>query len=187
MTTVSLLAAGSAGCWCSPRASGRITPTRHTLELGAIRLAWRDRRIRGAYLGYFGHMWELFAMWAWVGVASAASYAATLDPAAAVSLGKLTAFVAIALGGLACVVAGVAADRIGKAEVTILAMAASGTAAVLTALTFGGPVWITFGWSSSGGSPSSRIRRNSPRWSPTRRRRTLPAACSPSRPRSASR
>ncbi len=113
-------------------------------EPGAIRLAWTDRRIRDAYLGYFGHMWELFAMWAWVGVAATASYEATLDSASAVSLAKLTAFLAIGLGGLACVVAGVAADRIGKAEVTIIAMAASGTAALLTAATFGGPVWLTF-------------------------------------------
>jgi MFS family permease len=113
-------------------------------EPGAIRLAWTDRQVRGAYLGYFGHMWELFAMWAWVGTASAASYAATMDQAGAVSLGKLTAFLAIALGALTCVVAGIVADRIGKAEVTIIAMAASGLAALLTAATFGGPVWITF-------------------------------------------
>jgi MFS family permease len=113
-------------------------------EPGAIRLAWTDKAIRNAYLGYFGHMWELYSMWAWVGVAAAASYAASLGPAAAVSLGKLTAFLAVGLGGIACVVAGVAAGCIGKAEVTIIAMAASGTAALLTAATFGGPVWLTF-------------------------------------------
>jgi len=143
VTTVSLLAGGG-GLLVLAAGLGPHHAHAPHLELGAIRLAWQDRRIRGAYLGYFGHMWELFAMWAWVGVASAASYAATLDAPAAVSLGKLTAFVAIAAGALACIVAGVAADRIGKAEVTILAMAASGSAALLTAATFGGPVWITF-------------------------------------------
>lgn len=113
-------------------------------EPGAIRLAWTNKAIRSAYLGYFGHMWELFAMWAWVGAAAAASYGATLDQGPAISLGKLTAFIAIGLGAVACVVAGAVADRIGKAEVTIIAMAASGAAALLTALTFGGPVWLTF-------------------------------------------
>jgi MFS family permease len=111
---------------------------------GAIRLAWTEPRIRGAYLGYFGHMWELFAMWAWIGAASAASYSVTFGISEAESLGKLTAFLAIGLGAVACVVAGRAADRIGKAEVTIIAMMASGLAALLTAATFGGPVWLTF-------------------------------------------
>ncbi|MBU0584339.1 MAG: MFS transporter [Alphaproteobacteria bacterium] len=116
-----------------------------TFDPGAISLAWTDSRIRAAYLGYFGHMWELFAFWAWIGAASAVSYRASLDIAAAESLGKLTAFLTIALGALACVAAGRAADRMGKANVAIIAMAVSGTAAVLTAATFGGPVWLTFG------------------------------------------
>ena len=111
---------------------------------GAIRLAWTDRRIRRACIGYFGHMWELFAMWAWVGAAAAASYSVSMDADSAESLAKLTAFLAIATGAFACVFAGALADRIGKAEVTIIAMAVSGAAALLTALSFGGPVWLTF-------------------------------------------
>ena len=110
----------------------------------AIALAWTNRRIRLTYLGYFGHMWELYAMWAWVGAAAAASYGALLGEAEATRLAKLTAFLAIALGGLTCAPAGWVADRIGKAQVTIIAMALSGSAAIATALTFGGPIWLTF-------------------------------------------
>jgi MFS family permease len=110
----------------------------------AIALAWTNRRIRLSYLGYFGHMWELYAMWAWVGAAAAASYGALLGEAEATRLAKLTAFLAIALGGLTCAPAGWVADRIGKAQVTIIAMALSGSAAIATALTFGGPIWLTF-------------------------------------------
>ncbi|HEV8388473.1 MAG TPA: MFS transporter [Dongiaceae bacterium] len=111
----------------------------------AIALAWTNRRIRLTYLGYFGHMWELYAMWAWVGAAAAASYGALLGEAEATRLAKLTAFLAIALGGLTCAPAGFLADRIGKAQVTIIAMALSGSAAIATALSFGGPIWLTFG------------------------------------------
>jgi MFS family permease len=107
-------------------------------------LAWTNPRIRQAYLGYFGHMWELYAMWAWVGAFAAASYAARLDVADAEALAKLTAFMTIALGGATCVLAGAVADRFGKAEVAIAAMTGSALAALLTAASFGGPVWLTF-------------------------------------------
>lgn len=110
----------------------------------SIGLMWTDRRLRAATGGYLGHMWELYVMWGWIGAASAAGYAMRMDQAAAVEFAAFTAFAAIAIGAVTCVIGGVMADRIGKAEVAGGAMVISGIMAIAVALAHGGPVWISF-------------------------------------------
>ncbi len=108
-----------------------------------ITLAWTNKKIRGAYAGYFGHMWELYAMWAWIGVALTVSFSRSLSDDQAAELAKLVTFFAIGAGAFSSALAGKIADRIGKAELTIAAMTLSGCSALATAATFGGPVWIS--------------------------------------------
>ncbi len=106
--------------------------------------AWRIKTIRLANLGYLGHMWELFAMWAWIGVFLHASFARTLTPEVAPSAAKLVAFATIGIGALGCLAGGVVADRLGRTTVTMGAMVVSGVCAATVGLLYGGsPVLLS--------------------------------------------
>jgi MFS family permease len=139
--TTSLFAATGAGLMSGVRL-GPFHSRAAGFDPSALRLAWTDRHLRLAFAGYLGHMWELYAFWAWISVAAAVAFAGPLGDGAA-SAASLLAFATIALGGLLCVPAGWLADRIGKARVAQIAMIISGAAALATAVTFGGPAWAT--------------------------------------------
>jgi MFS family permease len=108
---------------------------------------WHDRPVALANLGYFGHMWELYAAWTWAPVFIVASFRQSgLDERWA----ALTGFAFIAAGGAGSLVAGKLADRIGRTAVTSAAMAVSGACSLAAGLFFGGPPWglivITLIW-----------------------------------------
>jgi len=141
--SVASFAAAAGGVLCLFAGLGPFHARAPRMKIGAILTAWTNPKIRYAYAGYLGHMWELYAMWAWIGVALAASFAGRMATEEAITLSRLIAFLAIAVGGAASIIAGIVADRVGKANIAILAMAVSGSAAIASALTFGGPVWLT--------------------------------------------
>jgi MFS family permease len=102
----------------------------------ALRVVLRSRGTRLAMLGYFGHMWELYALWTWIAAFAAASLGA------AAATGSAVAFVTISAGAIGCVVGGLWADRWGKAEVAGAAMLASAACALASPAFYGAPLAV---------------------------------------------
>ena len=107
----------------------------------------RNRPVMLANMGYFGHMWELYAMWTWLAI----YLTAALESA---SQARLAAFAIIGVAGsIGAAVAGRIADRIGRTTVTIAAMSISGACCLISPWAYLAPgvVLIAFGlvWGAS--------------------------------------
>lgn len=97
----------------------------------------RNRGVLLASLGYFGHMWELYAMWAWF--LYYARNALEAQGAGGPALASALTFLVIGAGALGCVLGGVLGDRWGRTATTIAMMAFSAACAFLIGFTFDGP------------------------------------------------
>lgn len=107
---------------------------------GAVAKTFRNPAFMGSALGYFGHMWELYAFW-------------TITPIlveALLSAGSLTdnsvpsylSFLIIAMGAAGCVAGGLLSTRMGSAAVAFASLATSALMCLLYPLVPGLPTVI---------------------------------------------
>jgi hypothetical protein len=102
----------------------------------AFAAIFRSAQFRASSFGYFGHMWELYAFWAFV-PAYLAAYDASVQ---GISLNiSLWSFLAIGAGAIGCIVGGLVSPRLGSINVAFAQLTASGACCVLSPLAFGMP------------------------------------------------
>ncbi len=103
------------------------------LDLSAFFSVFKNREFRSAAFGYFGHMWELYAFWAFVPI-MLKTYSMQ-HPEATFNI-PLLSFLIIGIGGMACVLGGYLAQAVGTKRTAFIALLLSCGCCLISPLIF---------------------------------------------------
>lgn len=133
----------------------------------AVAAVLRHRPLRAAALGYFGHMWELYTLWAFVPFFLGAY--ALKTPAHSMDI-SFWSFSIIGIGSIGCIAGGLVSRQVGSAAVAGVQLAISGTCCLLSPMIFSAPpalflaFMLLWGTTVVGDSPqfSTIVARSAP-------------------------
>lgn len=136
LITVAIGAAGAVLAVTLVRPGPYASTSRITVNPGYIITMFRQRGPRLVNLGYFGHNWELYAIWTWLPIFVLHSPASPQFH----GFDQVVMFLALGLLGFAgCLLGGWAADRFGRANTAVTALTISGACCLLSPLAFLAP------------------------------------------------
>ncbi len=105
---------------------GPLLRARAKLDLRMIGRVFRHRPFRATAFGYFGHMWELYALWSLSGLWLAGRFENV----------QLISFAIVGAGALGCIGGGLLSRKIGERKVAMYALTGSGVACLLSGFAY---------------------------------------------------
>lgn len=126
-----------------PDSPHNLYPAAPKISIAAFRSVLSNKATMLANYGYFGHMWELYAMWTWFPAFLYASQIASGHPQKAAAIEAIVSFAVIGVAGaIGSTIGGWAADRMGRTVVTSAAMAISGICALTIGMAYRGSTLV---------------------------------------------